>query len=513
MERALTLWCVLSHWISVDDSKVSHTIAVTLGSQRLMLAGTSIGFETVSSMMRIEIPFRSILSLAQWQKSSPSASHFAVYLRIAHPPQIFRQSQAARQSSARAEHKDCTWDAEFGEEPAVQWVRTIDPTDCEAFSRARGIRVLLEASEARKFMNELSSTRLVNEIPPRPKIVTTRIIDYATDTNDLFVRSAPGCTLSFQVRYEIECLISSGAFLASDLKRSPGFWEILRELDDSTALSVLDMMYSFAQRREDYTLFDPAECLKEAMLVLRVPWSHVSVGGTENRSNLFEAPGLLRCQDSSSVNASDSGSENEFLLSAFMRELDLGNSLQNASEFSSSAAVNLEHVSGTENRAALDPTKTRSKAESHQTYIRRLLLTPSRVVAYRAEADLLNRVLREYEEHKDRFLRVSFADEDGGSISFVGSNDIYMKVRKLLEDGVEVAGERFVFLAFSSSQLRDHGVWMYNESLCPRDESHSPSATEIRSFLGNFSLIRVSQFIVLHSLLFSLQGMHTLTNH
>lgn len=461
------------------------------------MAGNSMhnAFEQVLAMMRIEIPFRSIISGAQWQKSSPTASHVAVYFRVAHPPRIFRRSQTDAQGRFRSQQGDCTWDVDFGDEPAVQWVRTVDPTDSAAFSRVQGFRILLAAPEARKFMNELRSTRLVSQIPPRPKVVHSKRTSRASVAKSLFVQSAPGFNLSFQVRYELECLISTGALLLSDLEKCTEFWEILRGLDEEKACLSLDMMCTFAQLQEEFTLFDPAECLKEAMDVLQVSGTDDTSRDFENSSDVTDSKIARVDEEGSSSESSDADSDNEFLLRAFVRELNIGNYPPCSPNLCGSAFSNSErvHVEDTRDRfEAMDLTTKRSKAETHQTYIRTLLLTPSRVIAHHADADLLNRVLREFKQHKDRFLRARFADEDGSSISYVGSEDILTKIRQLLEVGVEVAGERFVFLVFSSSQLRDHGMWMYNETRSSLDEIQPPSASDIRTWMGDFSLIRVS---------------------
>jgi hypothetical protein len=46
----------------------------------------------------------------------------------------------------------------------------------------------------------------------------------------------------------------------------------------------------------------------------------------------------------------------------------------------------------------------------------RVLVTPTRVVLLPPETELSNRVLRHYKQHSDRFLRVSFVEEDSGRL-------------------------------------------------------------------------------------------------
>lgn len=44
----------------------------------------------------------------------------------------------------------------------------------------------------------------------------------------------------------------------------------------------------------------------------------------------------------------------------------------------------------------------------------RVLVTPTRVVCLPPELELSNRVLRHYKQHADRFIRISFGEENGG---------------------------------------------------------------------------------------------------
>jgi len=88
-------------------------------------------------------------------------------------------------------------------------------------------------------------------------------------------------------------------------------------------------------------------------------------------------------------------------------------------------------------------------------------VTPTRVVLQPAQLEGSNRVLREFQDFQDRFLRVSFQDEDDGL--FAGSLDsdnrdegvgILARVRAVLRHGLNIAGRHFVVLAFSESQFQ-----------------------------------------------------------
>jgi hypothetical protein len=75
-----------------------------------------------------------------------------------------------------------------------------------------------------------------------------------------------------------------------------------------------------------------------------------------------------------------------------------------------------------------------------------------------------NRVIRAYDvENQESFLRVSFVDEGGFHIRFDrevdGREFIQSRVGPLLFEGLEVAGRKFDFLAYSQSALKEHSVW------------------------------------------------------
>lgn len=46
--------------------------------------------------------------------------------------------------------------------------------------------------------------------------------------------------------------------------------------------------------------------------------------------------------------------------------------------------------------------------------VARVLVTPTRIVRLPPEVELSNRVLRQYKDHTDRFIRISFGEENSG---------------------------------------------------------------------------------------------------
>ncbi|XP_008220918.1 PREDICTED: probable RNA-dependent RNA polymerase 1 [Prunus mume] len=128
-------------------------------------------------------------------------------------------------------------------------------------------------------------------------------------------------------------------------------------------------------------------------------------------------------------------------------------------------------------------------------YVHRVQVTPSKVYFCGPEANISNRVLRNYPEDVDNFLRVSFVDEDMGKMrsgdlcprtnSTTSTEEerrtgVYERILSTLRNGIVIGEKKFEFLAHSSSQLREHSVWMF----ASRSEL---SAQDIRNWMGDFS--------------------------
>jgi hypothetical protein len=73
-----------------------------------------------------------------------------------------------------------------------------------------------------------------------------------------------------------------------------------------------------------------------------------------------------------------------------------------------------------------------------------------------------NRVIRKYAAKSEYFMRVFFADEDGMSVLHdhrASQEPVYERFRKVLDQGITIAGRTFSFLGFSNSSLRCHTAW------------------------------------------------------
>lgn len=113
--------------------------------------------------------------------------------------------------------------------------------------------------------------------------------------------------------------------------------------------------------------------------------------------------------------------------------------------------------------------------------IKRMVITPTRLLFYTPEVMSKNRVLRQY--NTDQFLCVNVRDEDFSKLSAAGGaiDNVLERVRRTLDSGVIAGGDRFLYLGSSNSQLRNHGCWFVRPS---------PHPDEIRDWMGDFSKIR-----------------------
>lgn len=129
--------------------------------------------------------------------------------------------------------------------------------------------------------------------------------------------------------------------------------------------------------------------------------------------------------------------------------------------------------------------------------VRHVYVTPLRIVPQRPQADSLggNRILRQYMNQSDRFLSVSCVDENfapiGGACSN-GSNILTRRLQTVMRNGLEVGGRRFIFLAYSNSQLRAQSAWFYCQDADGTDQPLPPTVAEIRASIGDVSNIPIA---------------------
>ncbi|XP_019641825.1 PREDICTED: LOW QUALITY PROTEIN: probable RNA-dependent RNA polymerase 1 [Branchiostoma belcheri] len=122
---------------------------------------------------------------------------------------------------------------------------------------------------------------------------------------------------------------------------------------------------------------------------------------------------------------------------------------------------------------------------AHRT-VRRVFVTPTRLMFMHPEIVRDNRILRKYGE--DNFMRVSIRDEDFGKLQAVGwlapgEEETFTHVNCVLQDGMKLGDRNYEFLAASNSQLREHNVWFFASD-------GKNTAESIRREMGDFSHIR-----------------------
>lgn len=122
--------------------------------------------------------------------------------------------------------------------------------------------------------------------------------------------------------------------------------------------------------------------------------------------------------------------------------------------------------------------------------IYRATITPAGVYLHGPKPETKNRVLRKYKDHLDYFLRVQFCDENGEQVRFdprTSNDDIfYVRFKKVLEDGIDIAGRNYGFLGFSHSSLRSQTCWF----MAPFVHNGKPQLYQlVIANLGDFSRI------------------------
>ncbi|KAG8906079.1 hypothetical protein FRC01_008149 [Tulasnella sp. 417] len=123
---------------------------------------------------------------------------------------------------------------------------------------------------------------------------------------------------------------------------------------------------------------------------------------------------------------------------------------------------------------------------------RHVLVTPT---SYQLEGpydEQSNRVIRMFgPDFEERFIRVAFGDEGGALYrhdwEVDNSKFLAKRVGTILNQGLEIAGRHFNFLAYSGSGLRQHSMWFVSPFKHP--VFGQVTAHTIRLGLGNFSKV------------------------
>jgi len=124
---------------------------------------------------------------------------------------------------------------------------------------------------------------------------------------------------------------------------------------------------------------------------------------------------------------------------------------------------------------------------SHCAMVKRLVVTPTRLLFGPEEILQNNRVLRNF--NPSNFLCVNIRDEDFSMISGSSADltELLMHVKEIFDGGIQVCGDDYAFLGCSNSQLRSHSCWFVKATAHPDG---------IREWMGDFSTIRyVPEFL------------------
>ena len=122
------------------------------------------------------------------------------------------------------------------------------------------------------------------------------------------------------------------------------------------------------------------------------------------------------------------------------------------------------------------------------TLVRSVTVTPTTLHFNTPTVETSNRILRQYHDHTDRFIRVRFTDEiTEGKIYSTHKdtqNEVFTRVKRTMRNGITIGDRHYKFLAFGNSQIREHGAYFF-----------APTAdlgtSEIRDWMGFFGNINV----------------------
>ena len=112
------------------------------------------------------------------------------------------------------------------------------------------------------------------------------------------------------------------------------------------------------------------------------------------------------------------------------------------------------------------------KIPSNCILMHSVTITATTIRVQPVTVELSNRIIRQYQNYADRFLRVRFEDDDyrGNSRIYATTSsktsEPFVRIKRVLLKGIDVAGRHYEFLAWGNSQLRDHGVFFF----APKEE-------------------------------------------
>lgn len=162
-----------------------------------------------------------------------------------------------------------------------------------------------------------------------------------------------------------------------------------------------------------------------------------------------------------------------------------------ASDYTTSALSNqlLDYAQNYDRSRTQNPYEIANRHD-HMVLVHKLTVTPAGVYLEGPDPETSNRVLREYEEHCNHFLRVTFCDEDGEPVHYEPQSDqkeMYRRFQHFMEGKYVIADRAFSFLGFSHSSLRSQTCWFMSPF---QHQGNTISATQLIQRLGDFGHIR-----------------------
>jgi RNA-dependent RNA polymerase len=136
------------------------------------------------------------------------------------------------------------------------------------------------------------------------------------------------------------------------------------------------------------------------------------------------------------------------------------------------------------------------KQDNKTVMMRRAIVTPTRMLLLPEEKEQGNSVLRHFHRYQDRFLRVQFNDEHdqlqvNASVKEADainpSAGTMARVRRALQHGLIIAGRKYVFLAASASQSKEHSCWYFAELTKSENDGQRFGVQDILDWMGNLS--------------------------
>ncbi|RHZ65049.1 hypothetical protein Glove_319g157 [Diversispora epigaea] len=160
--------------------------------------------------------------------------------------------------------------------------------------------------------------------------------------------------------------------------------------------------------------------------------------------------------------------------------------IENLSSYKRREYEPLSYLKSEVQRQKNQPRKIRN-VPPYCVMMRKVVVTPTTMYILPPTMETSNRVIRHFKSYKDNFLRVQFTDEASGTVgSSIGNNAnnaLYNRIYNVLLTGIKIGDRHYEFLAFSSSQLREHSCWFFAPA-------HDLTADDIRAWMGEFSSIK-----------------------